>query len=187
MWAAALAWLQGIKLGTIRRGLAGFTNDIANNPGRYNYVDGLPHRLMIDYAHNADSASTVIDYIEKLDIKGSKILLSSKLGNRHREDFSRIAPRLSEVFDEIVVTPSARRVKNNPEYASEDPEATMLAFAEKALLEQGQEANALHTTKNLESAVIWALAKAGPEDFVLVLGDLGDVLPLIRQHSAGKE
>jgi len=186
MWAAALAWLQGIKLGAIRKGLAEFTNDIANNPGRYNYVNGLPYKLMIDYAHNADSASAVIDYIEKLGIKGKKILLSSKLGNRHREDITRIAPALARVFDEIVVTPSAKRVRRNPEYASDDPEATMLKFVEQTLLEQGQVTDTLRITKKLETAVIWTLDKAEPEDFVLVLGDLADVLPLIEKHTAGK-
>ena len=54
MFAAALAWAQGIDTGIIRTALSAFDNSMDQNPGRYNFVDGLPFDVLVDFAHNPD-------------------------------------------------------------------------------------------------------------------------------------
>ena len=44
LFAAALAWAQGIDAETIRRALSSFENSAEHNPGRYNIIGGLPFR-----------------------------------------------------------------------------------------------------------------------------------------------
>ena len=74
MFAAGLVWAQGISLETIRRGLGAFRNTQATNPGRYNFIDGFPARVLFDYAHNAHGFREMCAVVSKIPVAGRRIL-----------------------------------------------------------------------------------------------------------------
>ena len=53
MFATAIAHAMGISLENIRQGLRTFTTDFFQTPGRMNFYDEHPFRVLLDYAHNA--------------------------------------------------------------------------------------------------------------------------------------
>ena len=57
LFAAALASAQGVDPSTVRRALATFANTPQHNPGRYNFIEGLPFRVLLDYGHNPDGVA----------------------------------------------------------------------------------------------------------------------------------
>ena len=181
MSAVALAWAQGLPLETIRQALGTFTNTIECNPGRYNYVEGFPFQLMLDYAHNPVGASTVVDYVEHLPVAGRRILFCQKIGNRRRADMTEMAPHFKRVFDEIVLSTDPDRVARNPEYAGDNPEEIMLSFARGELQDAGCPAEKITTEADLGTAIKIALSKAKPGDFVLMLTDTKKTYPFLEE------
>nr|MCW1960410.1 Mur ligase family protein [Mycobacterium sp.] len=76
LFAAGLAWAQGIDEPTIRRALSSFTNSRDQNPGRYNFVGGLPFSVLVDFAHNPEGVRGICSVIASLPVKGRRLLCS---------------------------------------------------------------------------------------------------------------
>jgi cyanophycin synthetase len=182
--AMALALAQDLEVATVRRALGSFINSSDCNPGRYNYVEGFPFQLMVDFAHNADSASKVVEYVGKLPVRGRKILLCRQLGNRERADFAKMAPAFQRVFDEIIVTTNPKYAKKNPQYAGENPEENMLRFATQQLLAAGCPEETIATEVDLRRAAAIAFSKAKEGDFLLILSEFRIVTPFIEEFRA---
>ena len=55
-------------------GAGAFGNTQATNPGRYNFIDGFPARVLFDYAHNADGFREMCAVVSKIPVAGRRIL-----------------------------------------------------------------------------------------------------------------
>lgn len=111
MFAAGIAWAQRLELKPIRDALASFENSPRDNPGRYNFIEGLPWQVLLDYGHNPDALRELVSFVEGLPVTGKRRLLNLKLGNRHRSHFEEVAPLLARTFDSFVLGCDARRTR----------------------------------------------------------------------------
>jgi cyanophycin synthetase len=99
MFAAAIAWEMGISLDFISEGLRTFQSTFENNPGRLNVYDGLPFRVIVDFAHNAAKYKSLLEFVTSLPTKGRKIILITSSGNRVDSHFHEIAHACAGSFE----------------------------------------------------------------------------------------
>lgn len=181
MFAAALAWAQGVDISVIKRALATFTNSSEQNPGRYNFIEGLPFRVLLDYAHNPDGVREICAVASELPVGGRRLVCSLTIGNRHPGHVVAAAPALAETFDEIVLGCDPQRVRDCAEYAGDDPTATMLSTTRQLLIDAGMAVERITTEVDPGTAITRVLGLAAPGDLVVVLAEPGDALPVITE------
>jgi cyanophycin synthetase len=185
MFATALAWAQGVDTGVIRRALSTFTNSAEQNPGRYNVIEGLPFRVLLDYAHNPDGVGEICAVASALPVSGRRVICSLTVGNRHPSHVVAVAPVLAETFDEIVLGCDPHRIRGCAEYAGDDPTATMLSTTRQLLLDAGAAAERITTEADPATAIRRAMGLAAPGDLVVVLAEPGEALPVIVGFISG--
>ncbi|MCB0933207.1 MAG: hypothetical protein KDB71_15080 [Mycobacterium sp.] len=171
MFAAALAWAQGIDTGIIRTALSAFDNSMDQNPGRYNFVDGLPFDVLVDFAHNPDGMRGICSAAAALPVAGRRLLCSVNIGSRHPSHVAMIAPLIASTFDEFVLSCDPKLVAQHPEYAGADPSAVMVARSRRLLQEQGVDTRRITTETSPPAAIRGTLDSARPGDLVVLLAD----------------
>ncbi len=181
MFAAALAWAQGIDTDTIRIALGSFRNTVDANPGRFNFVDGLPFQLMVDYAHNPDGVRGVCEVVGALPVSGRRVLCSLLFGTRHSAFLDELTPQLASSFDDFVLSCDFVNVDASPDYLADDPAGAMLARYRKALQQQGVDGGRITCEADCETAIRLALDRGRPGDLVVLLAAHGDARPAIEK------
>jgi cyanophycin synthetase len=102
MAATGMALALGIPLAAIRRALSTFHCDYATTPGRMNVYDGHPFRVIVDYAHNANSFECIGDMVSAMPVVGRKIGVLGMAGDRRDEDIMAAARTVAPYFDLFV-------------------------------------------------------------------------------------
>ena len=181
MFAAAMAWVQGIDHDAIRFGLGSFDSSVDQNPGRYNFIEGLPFEVLLDFAHNPDGIREVCSITAGLPVAGRRLLCIVTTGSRHPAHFAEVVPLLAGSFDEFVLGCNPQDAANQPEYAGDDPPQVMLARNRRLLEDRGVAADRIVTEVNRQEAVRRALELARPGDLVVVLAQDWEAIPVIRE------
>lgn len=183
MAAAALGWAQGIGIDHIRNALAGFSNSSVQNPGRFNLIDGLPFRVLLDYAHNPDGIAEVCALVAKLPVDGRRLLCTLTLGSRHRRHISAAAPHLADVFDDFVIGCDPERVVRSVDYAGPDPVSAMLSGVRDELMGNGVPAERIHLEADPRAAIRDVLRRGRPGDLVVVLAEPEDAFAVLGEFT----
>lgn len=181
MFAAAIAWAQGLDRQVIRAGLGGFHNSRDDDLGRYNFIDGLPFQLVLDFAHNPDGVREICAIAAELPVSGRRLLCSLNIGSRHPQHVDRVAPAIAETFDDVIVGCDLREVAQQPEYAGDDPAHTMLARSARLLEGCGLNPDRIMTQADPIEALRAGLLRAQPGDLLVVLAEPYQALPVIDE------
>ena len=181
MFAAAMAWAQGIGRDAVRQGLGTFENSLRHNPGRYNFIDGFDFQVLLDYGHNPDGVREICRLVRSLPVTGRRLLHNSMIGNRHSTHFGEVAPELAATFDEFVVSCVPRKIAMAGSYGGDDPVATMLNASRGSLLAAGIPAASISTEADTARAVRAALDAARPGDLLVLLARPEYALPVIDE------
>ncbi|HEX2012704.1 MAG TPA: cyanophycin synthetase [Roseateles sp.] len=161
MASVAAGWGVGLDWDTIRRGLASFSNDADNVPGRFNVMDYRGATVVADYGHNADAMRALVAAVEALPAQKRSVVISGA-GDRRDEDIRAQTQILGQAFDDVILFQDACQ------RGREDGEVL-------ALLRQGLEGAT--RTAHVEEirgefvAIDRALARLAPGDLCLVLVD----------------
>ena len=102
MFAAAMAFSMGLKLENIRHGLQTFDTTFFQAPGRGNVFDEHPFKVILDYGHNAAAVEAMVQFVERLDAGGRRIVVLAAPGDRRDEDIRAIARILAGSFDHYI-------------------------------------------------------------------------------------
>lgn len=180
LFAAALAWAQGVTPETIRAALSGFANDPQQNPGRYNFIEGFPFRVLLDYGHNPDGVRALCEVAARIEVSGQRRLLNLKIGNRHRAHLTELAPTLARTFDRFVLGCDAPYVKRSGDYQGDDPEGTMLTASTDCLMAQGVSGAWMVCERDQQEAIRKALASAQAGDLLVLLVDPKIAMPVLN-------
>jgi UDP-N-acetylmuramoyl-L-alanyl-D-glutamate--2,6-diaminopimelate ligase len=138
-------------------------SDLRGAEGRFEYIVH-PEKSgcigIVDYAHTPDALEKVLETIQKLKKKTSKVIVVAGAGGDRdkakRPEMARVCARLG---DQLILT------SDNPR--TEDP-AAILRDMEAGLDAEGQKKTL--TIENREQAIKTACRLAGPGDVVLVAG-----------------
>ncbi len=177
LFAAALAWAQGIPTEIIRKALATFSNTPEQNPGRFNFIEGYEFQVLLDFAHNPDGVRELCEMVSKLQVTGRRRLLNLNIGNRHRTHLDKTALYLARTFNYFVLGCDSDRVHKNIEWAGDDPIKKMLEYGRMCLLAQGVSQDVITTERDKAEAVKQIMADAQPGDLLVILADPWEILP----------
>ncbi|HXO21276.1 MAG TPA: cyanophycin synthetase, partial [Thermoanaerobaculia bacterium] len=103
MFAAAIAQGLGVSLENIRQGLRTFTTDFFQTPGRMNFYNEHPFRVLLDYAHNAHGMEAMARMIRELTVAGRRIGIVSAPGDRRDDDIRELGRASAAAFDLILL------------------------------------------------------------------------------------
>ncbi len=103
MFAAAVAYGLGVGVDNIRQGLRTFSTDFFQAPGRLNFYNEHPFRVLLDYAHNAHGMEAVARTIRELAVHGRRIGVIAAPGDRRDEDILALAIAAAPAFDLILL------------------------------------------------------------------------------------
>lgn len=161
MAAVAAAWALELPWDTIRAGLAGFVNDAATAPGRFNMFDYGGATLIADYGHNPDAILALVKAVDALPARRRSVVISGA-GDRRDEDLRRQTEILGDAFDEVVL------YEDQCQRGRADGE--VLALLRQGL-EGAQRATAIEEIRGEFLAIDRALARLTPGDLCLILVD----------------
>ena len=161
MAAVAAVWAMGLPWQTIRRGLAGFTTDGDNAPGRFNVMDYRGATLIADYGHNPDAMRALVQAVQAMPGQRRSVVISGA-GDRRDEDITEQTRILGTAFDDVILYQDACQ------RGREDGE--VLALLQQGL--QGAPRTRYVTEIHGEFlAIDHALERLSPGDLCLVLVD----------------
>jgi len=102
MFAAAVAMGLELERKNITAGLRGFSMSMQHTPGRLNVFEGLPFRLIFDYAHNAHGIKAFCDFTDQLQVDGRRLLVIAAAGDRSVEEIEESAASIAGHFDYFI-------------------------------------------------------------------------------------
>ena len=102
MAAVAAAWGVGLTWDAIRRGLATFSSDTDNVPGRFNIMNFRGATVIADYGHNPDAMRALVAAVEALPAQRRSVVISGA-GDRRDEDIREQTQILGGCFDDVVL------------------------------------------------------------------------------------
>jgi cyanophycin synthetase len=180
LFAMALAGAQGVCWDTVCQAMTIFRHSPQANPGRYNFIEGFPFQVMLDYGHNPDGVQEVCRIASQLEVAGQRRLMAAEVGSRHRAHWPAVAPAVAQVFDQLVISCYPDYVAKSRDYAGEDPVANMLNGAHEALLTAGLPAAVVQTQRDRAAALTIALTSSQPGDLLVLLMDPREALPALE-------
>ncbi|HTH94120.1 MAG TPA: cyanophycin synthetase [Rhodocyclaceae bacterium] len=102
MAAIAAAWALDIKWATIMEGIATFSVDAANAPGRFNLFAYKGATIVADYGHNPDAIAALAQALSVMPGKRRSIVISGA-GDRRDEDIMKQGEIVGANFDDAIL------------------------------------------------------------------------------------
>jgi cyanophycin synthetase len=102
MAAIGAAWCSGLDWDTIVRGLASFSNDADNAPGRFNVMDYRGATVIADYGHNPDAMRALVEAVNAMPARRRSVVISGA-GDRRDEDIREQTAILGKAFDDVLL------------------------------------------------------------------------------------
>ena len=102
MAAIAAAWGVGLSWDNVRRGLATFSSDTDNVPGRFNMMSFRGATVIADYGHNPDAMRALVAAVEGLPARRRSVVISGA-GDRRDEDIREQTQILGGCFDDVLL------------------------------------------------------------------------------------
>lgn len=102
MAAMAAAWGVELDWDAVRRGLASFSGDTDNVPGRFNVMNFRGATVIADYGHNPDAMRALVAAVEALPARRRSVVISGA-GDRRDEDIREQTQILGAAFDDVLL------------------------------------------------------------------------------------
>jgi cyanophycin synthetase len=186
MFAVALAWAQGLQDMVIVQAMRSFCNSTEQNPGRYNFIEGMPFQVLVDYAHNPDGLHELFNVAAQLEVKGRRVLVSV-VGNRFREHLEALIPIILQNFDDIYISQDeAYFQKNAKGYDPQDPLGGMLELARAVMIPKMRDDQTLTVDRSYIELMEKAIASLRSDDLVVILSEPIDAMQVIKKYQQGK-
>ncbi len=164
MFATGIALGMGVSLENIRLGLRTFSTDFFQAPGRLNFYNELPFRVILDYAHNAHGMAAVAKTILALTVRGRRIGVISAPGDRRDEDILELAREAAPAFDLIILREDDNKRGRRVGEVGE--------ILRRGLIEAGlAEERIVPGVYEEQEAIERSLATAEPGDLLVIFGD----------------
>jgi cyanophycin synthetase len=179
LFAIAMALAQNLSPSTIRNALKTFGCSFTQNPGRYNFISGLPFQLILDYAHNPIAVEELFKTCSKIPVSGRKILVCA-IGNRFYHHLERKAALMAQQFDEIHITQKETYFSQNAHGFDSKDRLGALLDASKRLIEPLLSDNqSLILGRDYDKVIAHAFKSANPGDLLVLLAEPHDAKIII--------
>lgn len=163
MFAVAITYSMGMSLDDIKNGLMTFTTSYYQAPGRMNFFEEHPFKVLMDYAHNPAALTLLCDLVGKLEVRGKKTCIISAPGDRRDQDVLELATIASGYFDNFICKQDdGRRGRSDGEI----PE-----LLRRGLIEAGVKAENIQIVPNEADAINVGLTQSAENDLLVILAD----------------
>ena len=160
MHAAAACYLAGASAEVIRQALQSFSMDFRSTPGRLNVFEGLPYRVVLDYAHNPDGFRRFAEFVDRQECSGRKIVMAGVPGDRRDEEFWSGAKALAGHYDHYVCR-NFHNTRGRPQ--TEIPE-----LLKAGLLAEGVPEDIITIVPDASKAIDYCLDMAAAGDLIVL-------------------
>ncbi len=164
--ACAACYLQGLEIGQLRHGLSQFQMNFDNTPGRLNFYDRLPFRVLLDYAHNPDGMSRFCKFTDALEVPGRKLVAFSAAAYNPPEVIRGNARAVAGHFDKYFCYNFPGNIK--------EQEDRIPFILEETLIEEGLSSSDVSVAVTCLEATRAMLEQAKPGDLVVILSGHSD-------------
>jgi len=186
MHAVVAGYMAGIGLRHIKKGMESFNMSFENTPGRLNFYEGHPFRVLMDFAHNTDGMRQLSEFVERLKVSGRKLLMFQAKGDLEDKYVKDFAAAAAGHFDHFVC-------RTHPLHPGPDKHKTP-GILKAALLEASVGENQITVTTDPVFAVNTML-KMGAEGDLLVFApgsgqprlDAWDQIISFKSRTTGQE
>ena len=162
--ATAMTYAIGVPVETIRQALRTFSTSFFQTPGRLNFFDGHPFRVLVDYGHNPAALAQMSDLIRKLRPRYQRIAgVVGGAGDRRDEDLRMLGQLAAGMFDELIIREDDR-LRGRPA-----GEAARLI--EEGALQGGMPTSKMTTILNEIEAVRYTLDHGQAGDLLVIFAD----------------
>ena len=105
MAAVAAAWATGVNWETVKSGLASFSADALNAPGRFNVMDYQGATVIADYGHNPDAMRALVAAVNAMPATSDqrRSVVISGAGDRRDSDITDQTVILGAAFDDVIL------------------------------------------------------------------------------------
>lgn len=161
MHAAAAALALNLPPEQVVNALTVFEAGEAMTPGRVNEIEGLPFRLILDFAHNPDGMARLADFTDRLEVPGRRLLALSGMAKRNDDINRKSAMAAAGHFDHYFCkeyTPS------NP-----PPLRHVAPVMQSALVESGVNPRAISVLSYGRETLFEILSRCEPGDLLVYL------------------
>ncbi len=169
--ASGLAYGLGISLKEIVEGVKTFHNNFASNPGRLNVFEGCPFTVVIDYAHNPEGIEVACDTLERMEVKGRRLLVLATTGNRHGDHIERTARFVAGRFDRYLCARDNTYSQKDDGGTRGFPATEIPGRLADSLRKQGVEAEKIEVADEFHAAFTRACELCSEGDLLLVFTD----------------
>lgn len=161
MFAASAAYGLGVGWDAIAAALAGFQSTGASNPGRMNFLTGLPFEALLTWADGPQALSGLADFVRRRSAGGRKHLMLCAAGNRPETFVLDSARSVAGVFDTYICSDwSDLRGREPREIA---------ALLARGLAESGIPAHRITVAQSHGRALHEAFERPAPGDLLVVV------------------
>ncbi|ABK89998.1 cyanophycin synthetase [Francisella tularensis subsp. novicida] len=163
MFAIAICYSMGMSLDDMRDGLRTFVTSFYQAPGRMNWFEEHPFKVLMDYGHNPAAIKLVSQMIMNMEFAGRKICVLASPGDRRDEDIAELAKTAAPYYDYFIC-------KRDDDTRGRAPDEVPRILKE-ALIEAGISADNIEIIESEKEAVDAALNMAEEGDLVVIFAD----------------
>jgi cyanophycin synthetase len=98
----ALAYGMGVQFNIIRKALQSFQSTEETNPGRMNFYDHLPFRVLITWADGPQALEELGRFIQGMNVSGEKYLMFCAGGNRPDQFIKDMGKSVAGIFTHYI-------------------------------------------------------------------------------------
>ena len=102
MFAMALAYGMGVEFNAIRNALSVFQSNEETNPGRMNFYEHLPFKVLITWADGAQALKELAHFIQGMKFSGKKYLMFCAMGNRQTQFIKNMGKSVAGFFTHYI-------------------------------------------------------------------------------------
>jgi cyanophycin synthetase len=154
---------MGMSLDDVRNGLRTFVNSYHQTPGRMNFYDEHPFKVLLDYGHNPAAISMVCKFVDQTSVTGRKTAVFTLPGDRTNELIEESVKLLPAHFTHFILKQDDNRRGRRD---GEIPE-----LIRSLLVKHGAKSENISIVLDEGEAVDAGLKEAREGDFLVVFAD----------------
>ena len=163
MFAVAIAYSMGMNLDDLRNGLRTFVNSYHQTPGRMNFYDEHPFKVLLDYGHNPAAVNMIGKFVDQMSVSGKKLAVVTFPGDRTNALIEESVKLLPSHFTHFICKQDDNRRGRKD---GEVPE-----LIRELLIKHGAKPANVEVVLDEQDAINQALTNAHEGDFIVVLAD----------------
>jgi cyanophycin synthetase len=160
MFAMAMAYGMGVEFNVIRNALNVFQSNEETNPGRMNFYEHLPFKVLITWADGPQALAELANFIKSMSFSGDKYLMFCSVGNRSNQYIKDMGKSVAGIFTHYICS--------DHDHLRGRPPCEAAELLSEGLIEQGVSRDRITIASSHQNALEIALNKPSINDLLII-------------------